>query len=279
MELEVVRRIPAERRCDAPMLFVHGTNMAAWAWERHYLPFFLDAGVEVIAMSLRGHGESTTTEFVPAIHFETFVGDVLAVVDSLDSPPILVGSSLGGMLAQKISEHRAVPACILLAGTPPIVWNGIASSFAGLAPKVITPQYGLKTLLSALKASRTAVRKMLFADISDREFEWFYHRFKREPTAALAVLEVGRRIDKEKVTARILALGAERDQVVFPELVQWTQRFYDPIEVEIRIFPGMGHAMMLDGGWREPAEYILRWLVRIGLYEESAPLGGTDEPT
>ena len=267
MELEEIRHFPVEKRCDLPILFVHGTNMAAWAWERHYMPFFLDAGFEVIAMSLRGHGQSTTKQYVPLIRFDAFVQDVLSVVDRLDRLPILVGSSLGGMLAQKILEERPVPACILLAGTPPIVWNGIASSFLNLAPKVMSPRYGLNTLLSAAKASRKAVRAMLFANIRDEEFEWFYHRFRREPTAALAVLEVGKQIDKQKVASPILALGAENDVVVFPELVAWTKRFYEPIEVETKIFPGMGHAMMLDGDWRKPAEYMLRWLESIDLYK------------
>ncbi|MFS2021168.1 alpha/beta hydrolase, partial [Massilia sp. CT11-108] len=59
MELELITRRPATPRPDSPrLLLVHGICVGAWVWEEHVLPWFADAGFEVHALSLRGHGGS-----------------------------------------------------------------------------------------------------------------------------------------------------------------------------------------------------------------------------
>jgi pimeloyl-ACP methyl ester carboxylesterase len=64
------------------------------------------------------------------------------------------------------------------------------------------------------------------------------------------------------VTPRpILVLGAD-DFLVRAGQVQATARAYG---VEAELFPGMGHAMMLDLGWRAVADRIAEWLDRQGL--------------
>lgn len=52
-------------------------------------------------------------------------------------------------------------------------------------------------------------------------------------------------------------IGAEKDTVIFPKLVENTARTY---ETKAEIFPNMAHNVVLEAGWKVVAEIILKWL-------------------
>lgn len=59
LKLETIARRPPQPRAGAPrVLLVHGVCVGAWVWEEHFMPYLADAGFEVHALSLRGHGAS-----------------------------------------------------------------------------------------------------------------------------------------------------------------------------------------------------------------------------
>jgi alpha-beta hydrolase superfamily lysophospholipase len=63
LKLETLVRLPREPRPDrARVLLVHGICVGAWVWEQHVMPYLADAGFEVHALSLRGHGASEGRE-------------------------------------------------------------------------------------------------------------------------------------------------------------------------------------------------------------------------
>lgn len=119
MQLEVITREPAADAHPTPVLFVHGMWHAAWCWSEHFLPYFAQHGYKSYALSLRGHGASEGRERLRWIPLAGFVADVAQVVDQLESPPVLVGHSMGGMIVQKYLESRQAPAAVLLASAPP----------------------------------------------------------------------------------------------------------------------------------------------------------------
>ena len=75
------------------------------------------------------------------------------------------------------------------------------------------------------------------------------------------------RLDPRQLRMPILALGARNDVFVSPAMVEETARFYS---AEVRIFPNMAHAMMLELNWREPADYLLGWLERVIVAQPTA---------
>ena len=73
-----------------------------------------------MALDLRGHGDS---QWAPNgdYSFTAFGGDVVAVVDQLGPPPVLVGASLGGMsalLAEGTSDRAVSCGLVLVDITP-----------------------------------------------------------------------------------------------------------------------------------------------------------------
>lgn len=92
---------------------------------RHLVPPLVDAGFRVAAMDLRGHGDSD-------IGFATYddeaaASDVLALVEHLGGPAILVGNSMGAGAVTLVAAQRPdLAKALVLIG--PFVRNGQAST-------------------------------------------------------------------------------------------------------------------------------------------------------
>ena len=98
-----------------PLVLLHGGGQTRGAWAGAG-PRLAALGWNVVALDLRGHGES---EWSPdgAYDLELFADDVRAVVGALHEPPALVGASLGGLsslLAAGEAPRAEVRALVLV---------------------------------------------------------------------------------------------------------------------------------------------------------------------
>ena len=91
-------------RGDPPVVLLHGGGQTRHSWGTT-LGAVARKGWHAYAVDLRGHGES---DWAPDGDYtlDAFAGDVLAISHALDSPPVLVGASLGGIASlAAIGEH------------------------------------------------------------------------------------------------------------------------------------------------------------------------------
>ena len=83
---------------DRPsVIFAHGGGQTRHAW-RNSGELLAEAGFQSICIDLRGLGESS---WCPQgdYRIEAFAEDLVSICGELDSPPVLVGASLGGISA------------------------------------------------------------------------------------------------------------------------------------------------------------------------------------
>lgn len=124
VELAVETRGPA----GAPaVLFAHGFGQSRRSWARAASRLALD-GWRTVTFDARGHGDSGRPPD-GAYRLEQFVADLLAVAAGLGEPPVLVGHSMGGLLALVgAGEVRPVPfrALVLVDITPRWEAAGVA---------------------------------------------------------------------------------------------------------------------------------------------------------
>ena len=109
-----------------PVLLLHGGGQTRHAWGST-AEKVASEGWRTVAIDLRGHGDS---QWAPNgdYSFTAFGGDVVAVVDQLGRPPVLVGASLGGMsalLAEGTSDRTVSSGLILVDITPKTNVEGI----------------------------------------------------------------------------------------------------------------------------------------------------------
>jgi pimeloyl-ACP methyl ester carboxylesterase len=88
------------------VVFLHGVSgsVATYAW----LPEAITAGRRIVRVDLRGHGHSERAPGTYAV--DAYVADVVAVVRALgggpDAPAVLVGHSLGGVVAWTVAQRE-----------------------------------------------------------------------------------------------------------------------------------------------------------------------------
>lgn len=98
-----------------PLLLLHGGGQTRGAWGSAG-PRLAGLGWRVLAVDLRGHGESDWARD-GRYNLDLFAADVRTVVGDLDAPPVLVGASLGGlsaMLAAGEGERAEVRGLVLV---------------------------------------------------------------------------------------------------------------------------------------------------------------------
>ena len=262
MELELITQIPDENPRPTPVLFVHGSWHGAWCWE-NFLPYFAGRGYRSYAVSLRGHGESAGRD---GIRWQSaardYVADVEQVVRTFDTPPVIVGHSMGGYILQKYLEDHTAAAGVLLASIPASgifrfglrnlrrhPWPFIKAHLL-LAPWhiVSTPALAHDAFFSPGMPPQEVARH--FARLQPESF-----RMELETM----LLDLPR---PKKVKTPMLVLAAANDRVFSVAEERATARAY---HTEAEVFPDMAHDMMLEPGWEKVAERIVGWLQERGL--------------
>ena len=97
-----------------PVLFVHGVYHGAWAFEDAE-SIFHGAGYPVHRIDLRGHGGERRVQPNDPIGFGDYQADVRTALDSVAGMKIVVGHSLGGLLALSLAARPDVAALVLMA--------------------------------------------------------------------------------------------------------------------------------------------------------------------
>jgi pimeloyl-ACP methyl ester carboxylesterase len=254
--LEIITRSPSGASKTTPLLFVHGAYTAAWCWDEFFLSFFAEAGYSASALSLSGHGGSPGREHLDLLSLDDYVRDVIEVLDSFDTPPVLVGHSMGGMVVQKCLEMRQVPAVVLMASVPP---QGLWASAVGLAMRKPDLMTELNSLLTGGATSLGALREALFAQpVSMERLQLMADRVQPESARVIWDMTLFNLPQPARMMrAPVLVLGAECDPIIPPSLTEMTAR---ALGVDAHVFPGMGHGMMLEADWRSVAQHVLDWL-------------------
>ena len=108
-----------------PVLLFHGGGQTRHAWGGAGEALG-KAGYQATAFDFRGHGDST---WAPQYHHEDFFHDVHELCLTCNTPPIIVGASLGGisgLMANSLNGHEVSKALVLVDIAPRMKPEGIA---------------------------------------------------------------------------------------------------------------------------------------------------------
>lgn len=267
-KLELYSCEPKGKSNAPPLLFIHGAFVGGWIWADNYLPWFAQRGYRAYAISLRGHGDSDERESLAWHSIATYVEDVEDIVDWLGDDPVLIGHSMGGFVVQKFLERHSVPAAVLMCSAPP---QGLMLSQFHLLMEKPEMFGDINRILSGGYASVSAVRDGLFAQpVDDDVLRHFLARMHAESHRAIWDMTAFNMLNMSSMhRPPMLILGAEKDVLIPPFLVQSTARTYG---LPDRIFRGMGHALTHEQDWALVTTAILEWLEENGFQAGKAKL-------
>ena len=256
MQLETIHfGTPIPER--SPLLFIHGAYCGAWVWERHFIPFFESKGWYGIAVSLRGHGQSEGLNTLDMLGIQDFVDDVERVALGFPSPPIVIGHSMGGMIAQLLAVRCPLTAMALLVSVPP---HGLASAAQQMwlqAPSFLT-QMGAALSLGGWAINPAMVSDKLFSlDTPSWVRSRYLSQFQRESSRAAFEIMIPQLLVPPLPLPPTLVMGGDQDPFIPRREIELTGLFWG---TEAHIIPELPHAMMLDERWEQAAEPIAQWL-------------------
>ena len=242
------------------VVMVHGAFCGGWAFE-HFREPFEAAGLQVIAPDLRGHGADEPTEAVIGVSMTDYAADIAKLCGNLPEPPVLLGHSMGGLVALLAARRTRVWARVLLAPAPP--WGVGATSLEEAATA-----FGVQMLgpfaSGALQPDRGLMRTYSLDRVPKAEREAAVARLR--PESAQAVREtlnwwldpfMTTSVGPGALAAPSLVISGAGDVVHSPGTARAVA---ERLGATFRAMPGMSHWLVGEPGWEAVAQTALRWL-------------------
>ncbi|MDP2711186.1 MAG: alpha/beta hydrolase [Solirubrobacteraceae bacterium] len=271
-ECQQVRR--ANETGRTPVVFVHGLWLLPSSWDR-WADVFEQAGYTALTPGwpddpetvdeANAHPQAFARKTVGQVadHFEEIVG-------VLDSKPVVIGHSFGGLLAQILAGRGLASVSVAIDPAP----------FRGVLP---LPLSALKSAFPVLgnPANRSRAVPLTYEQfrfgfanaVSEEEARELYETFAVPAAGAPLFQAATANLNpwtEAKVNSRnpergpLLIISGEQDNTVPWAIANASykkQKRNDGV-TEIVEIAGRGHALTIDGGWREVADTALAFAQR-----------------
>src|ERR1700733_12436727 len=252
------------------IVFIHGLWIHSSSWQP-WMDFFNQQGYETLNPGWPGDSptvaECRANPAAIANRGVTEIADSYAkIIESLSEPPIVIGHSFGGLIAQVILGRGIAAAAIAIDPAPMKgVWQLPFSALRASFPVLGNP-FNLK---KAVSLSFKQFRYGFANAVPEEEAKKLYDRWTI-PAPARPLFQAATatfagsatKVDTANTTrGPLLITGAEDDHIAPPVLGKASLKKYNSsVVTEFKLFEGRGHSLVVDHGWKEVAEHSLAWL-------------------
>lgn len=247
------------------LFMIHGMWGGPWMWD-NFRRHFEARGYRCVVPTLRHHDmdpRGTPDPRLGTTSLLDYAEDLEREIRALETQPVLMGHSMGGLLAQILASRGLARALVLQTPAPP-------AGILALRPSVIRSFRSAHTRWGFWRRPMRqtfdeAVYSMLFR-LEPEEQRYAYERFVYE--SGRAACEIGywfldprgaARVDASRVTCPVLVVGAAEDRITPVAVVRKVARKYGSLAT-YREFPGHAHWIMGEPRWQEIAQYEADWL-------------------
>jgi non-heme chloroperoxidase len=258
-----------------PLVFIHGLWLHASTWDS-WVTLFNQNGYQAIAPGWPGDSATPakTRQNAQAVA-NRGVGEITdhyaRVLAELPSEPIVIGHSVGGLIAQRLLGQGLARAGVVIA---PAQFRGVWR----------LPFVQLRTAWPVLgnpRNKRKAVSQTPeqfyrgFANAVSREESDELHERYAIPAPALPLFEAGlanlpgktdATVDVRRQRGPLLIIAGGADRTVPAATVRSAYKRYrrNPSVTELKVLDGRSHSQPVDHGWHDVAGYALDFLARNG---------------
>lgn len=247
------------------VFMIHGMWCGPWCWENYRRTFEL-AGYRCTTPTLLHHDMDPRAIPDPGLGTTSLLDYAQGLereIERLREAPIIVGHSMGGLLAQMLGARGLAKALVLLTPASP-------AGIVAIAPSVIRSVWSIQTQWGW----RRKPTRQTFAEASysilhllpEVEQKAVYDRFVFE--SGRAMLEIGywfldrrcaAKVDAAKVRCPVLVIGGALDRITPTSVVRKVARKYATVST-YQEFANHAHWVVGEPGWEEVAKYVLAWL-------------------
>lgn len=144
-------------------VLVHGAWHGAWCWSTT-ADLLAGRGHRVTALDLPSHGDDGTPP--AAVTLADYADRVIAALDAIDGPVVLVGHSMGGIVISTVAEARPAKIDRLVYLTAFLLPNGASLLDVALrdSDSLATPNLIVRSDQGIIDVDRDAVDTIFYAD-------------------------------------------------------------------------------------------------------------------
>src|SRR5438128_3085096 len=271
-EMQQVERANATGR--PPVVFIHGLWLLPSSWDR-WAKVFEDAGYTTLSPGWPDDPETVEeANAKPEVFAKKSIGEVAGhfeqIIRGLKKKPAIIGHSFGGLIAQILAGRGLAAVTVAIDPAP----------FRGVLPLPIST---LKSAWPVLRKPSNRNRAVpltfdqfhyAFANaVSEDEAKQLYEKFAvpapGEPIFQAAAANLNpwteAKVDsKNPERGPMLIISGELDHTVpwaISNASYKRERRNDGVTEIVKI-PNRGHALTIDGGWREVADTALGFIKR-----------------
>jgi non-heme chloroperoxidase len=268
-----------------PVVFVHGLWLHATSWTP-WVELFTAHGFAPIAPGWPGDAPTAeetraNPDAVAGYGIGAVTDHYSKIISGLSSPPVVIGHSFGGLIAQRLHGMGFTRACVVLS---PAQFKGI----------LVLPLAQLQSAWPVL--SHPGLRSRTWSHSPDSFAKAFANAVPRAesdqllatygiPSPARPLFQAGlanltphseASVDTERERGPLLLIAGGRDRTVPEATVRAAYQIQrrNPGVTELQTFPDRGHSMGADSGWAEIAGTALDFLSRNGV---GTPSGTTPD--
>jgi pimeloyl-ACP methyl ester carboxylesterase len=231
-------------------LFIHGafSNPAHFAsWHER----FTAAGYRCHAPALPGHGAGAPS-MLAAVTLADYLAALRKVLEDLDEPPVIIGHSMGGLLAQQLAASAPCRALVLVASAPPWMLTAQLRALPHLVPMMPAILAGRPLL----PASET-LRQLVLHDLPAAEQTDLLPTFGGESGRAYRAMILGlARLPAKPFDGPSLCLSGNLDRIIARGMSAAIARRHRAEHVAF----DRGHWLIAPSAADEVAGRALRWL-------------------
>ena len=256
-----------------PVVFVHGAFCGGWAFDAFREPFEA-AGFETHAPNLPHHERGADLEQLALAGLKDYAASITHYLRELRAPPVLVGHSLGGLVAQLAAARTPVAGLVLLApsapwGVPPTTLDEHGAQF-GLA---LLGDYWRRPIPPDYRVARSTTLDRLQREDARHVFARFVPesgRAIREAVQWWSDHSMASQAPVYRIAAPVLGLAGGRDRVNSASTVRRIIARFPNGQAHFHEFPEMSHWLVGEPEAMDVAKLTLQWFEARGIMPKPA---------
>jgi pimeloyl-ACP methyl ester carboxylesterase len=245
------------------IVMLHGASAGGWCFEQ-FRAVFEDEGWTCHTPDLKGHGKDKerADQKLVGVSLTDYCAEFGAFLSTVPPRPVLLGHSMGALLAQQLAASGLARALVLVSPAPRAgilpssdIEKDLSQSLMGIASfwkTVINPDCDLACFYSlnrVPKAEQRAVFNRFGPESGLAYFQMFFWMLNKTLASA---------VKTDAVRCPVLCLSGTDDNLVSLETARATALPYR--DAQFWEEPGHGHMLVVEPGAEDIARRIESWM-------------------